>query len=43
MKATVVRLRTESNELIEMKNALYQVTSLLEKELKELVEEDMPF
>lgn len=43
MKATVVRLRTESNELVEIKNALYLVTSLLEKELKELVEEDMPF
>lgn len=42
MEATVERLRTEISELIEMKNALNQLNSLLKKELKGLVE-DVPF
>lgn len=42
MEATIVRLRTEINELLEIKNALYQLNGLLKKESKELIE-DLPF
>jgi prefoldin subunit 5 len=40
MEATVERLRTEINELMEMKNALNQLNCLLKKELKELIGEN---
>ena len=42
MEATVERLRTEINELIEIKNALNQLNGFLKKESKELIE-DLPF
>lgn len=42
MEATIERLRTEINELIEIKNALYQLNGFLKKESKELIE-DLPF
>lgn len=42
MEATIERLRTEINELIEIKNALNQLNGLLKKESKELME-DLPF
>jgi regulator of replication initiation timing len=42
MEATVERLRAEIQELMEMKNALYQLNSLLKKEVKEKIE-DFPF
>jgi regulator of replication initiation timing len=40
MEATVERLRAEINELMEMKNALNHLNSLLKKELKELIGEN---
>lgn len=42
MEATIERLRREINELIEIKNALYQLNGFLKKESKELIE-DLPF
>ncbi|WML38148.1 hypothetical protein RCG19_13025 [Neobacillus sp. OS1-2] len=42
MEATVERLRTEINELIEIRNALNQLHGFLKKESKELIE-DLPF
>lgn len=42
MEATIERLRTEINELIEIKNALYQLNGFLKKESKVLIE-DLPF
>lgn len=42
MEATVERLRMEIQELMEIKNALYQLTGLLKEELKERIE-DIPF
>lgn len=42
MEATIARLRAEINELIEIKNALYQLNGFLKKETKELIE-DLPF
>ncbi|WP_132748408.1 hypothetical protein [Scopulibacillus darangshiensis] len=42
MEATIERLRTEINELMEIKNALYQLNGFLKKESKELIE-DLPF
>ena len=42
MEATIERLRTEIHELIEIKNALYQLNSFLKKESKALIE-DLPF
>ncbi|WP_169819245.1 hypothetical protein [Anaerobacillus arseniciselenatis] len=35
MEATVERLRMEIQELMEIKNALYQLNGLLKEELKE--------
>jgi FtsZ-binding cell division protein ZapB len=42
MEATVERLRMEIQELMEIKNALYQLNGLLKEELKELIK-DFPF
>ncbi len=42
MEATIERLRTEINELMEIKNALFQLNGFLKRELKELIE-DLPF
>lgn len=42
MEATVERLRTEINELMEIKNALFQLNGFLKRESKELIE-DLPF
>jgi len=42
MEGTVEQLRTEINELIEIKNALNQLNGFLKKESKELIE-DLPF
>lgn len=42
MEATIEELRTEIHELIEIKNALYQLNGFLKKESKELIE-DLPF
>lgn len=42
MEATIERLKTEINELLEIKNALYQLNGFLKKESKELIE-DLPF
>lgn len=42
MEATIERLRTEINELVEIKNALHQQNGFLKKESKELIE-DLPF
>jgi FtsZ-binding cell division protein ZapB len=42
MESTTERLRTEINELMEIKNALYQLNSFLKRESKELIE-DLPF
>ena len=42
MEATITRLRTEINELMEIKNALYQLNGFLKKESRELIE-DLPF
>lgn len=42
MEATIERLRTEINELMEIKNALYQLNGFLKRESKELIE-DLPF
>lgn len=42
MEAAIERLRSEINELLEMKNALNQLNDLLKRELKELIEEN-PF
>lgn len=42
MEATVERLRTEINELIEIRNALNQLNGFLKRESKELIE-DLPF
>lgn len=38
MEEVVERLRTEINELMEMKKALNQLNGLLKKELKELLD-----
>jgi FtsZ-binding cell division protein ZapB len=42
MEATVERLRTEINELMEIKNALNQLNGFLKRESKELIE-GLPF
>lgn len=42
MEATVERLRTEINELMEIKIALNQLNGFLKKESQELIE-DLPF
>lgn len=42
MEATIERLRMEIHELIEMKDALNQLNSLLKKEVKEQIG-DLPF
>jgi FtsZ-binding cell division protein ZapB len=42
MEATIERLRTEINELMEIKNAMYQLNGFLKRETKELIE-DLPF
>jgi regulator of replication initiation timing len=42
MEATVERLRMEIQELMEIKNALYQLNGLLKEELKERIK-DFPF
>ena len=42
MEATVERLRMEIHELIEVKDALNQLNSLLKKKLKEQIG-DLPF
>jgi len=39
MEANVERLRTEINELMEIKNTLYQLNSFLKRESKELIED----
>lgn len=37
MEATIERLRTEINELMEIRNTLYQLNGLLKKESKDLI------
>lgn len=37
MEATIERLRIEIQELMEMKNALYQLNCLLKKEIKDQI------
>ena len=41
MEATVERLRTEINELIEIRNALNQLNSFLKESME--LDEDLPF